>query len=308
MTFATTFTVFTPTFERASTLGRVYESLQAQTFADFEWLIVDDGSTDGTRELVEAWRAEAAFPIRYLHQANAGKHVAFNHGVREARGELFLPLDSDDACTPDALERLLYWWEAIPPAKRDGFSAVTVHCRDQDGNLVGTPFPQSPLDCTSIEMRWRHRVRGEKWGFHRTEVLRRHPFPEPAGAGYVSESLVWRAIDEQGYKTRFVNEPLRTYWVDERDEPRLTRLSTTVVHGRMLVHQQTLNELGRWFAVRPDAFASAAVNVSRYGLGRRMRPLEIVRTVRPLWAKTLVIALFPLGAAAAARDRGADRL
>lgn len=301
--FETTFTVFTPTFDRASTLGRVYESLKAQTLDDFEWLIVDDGSTDGTGELVASWQRAASFPIRYLYQENAGKHVAFNRGVREARGALFLSLDSDDACVPDALERLLSWWDAIPADRREGFSAVTALCRDQHGELVGTPFPESPLDCSSIEMRWVHRVEGEKWGFQRTDVLRRHPFPEPPGVRYVSESLVWRAIDQQGYQTRFVNEPLRIYWVDEAGKPSLTNVSPVVLHGRLLVHQQTLNELGRWFTRRPEAFAAAALNVSRYGLQLGMPLPAILGSVRPRWGKLLVLALLPLGAVAASRDR-----
>jgi len=159
--YATTFTVFTPTYDRADRLGRVRDSLEEQTFRDFEWLIVDDGSSDGTRELVERWQRDARFPIRYLYQSSAGKHVAFHRAVREARGALFLTLDSDDACVPEALERLLYWWEQIPQHERDGFSEVTALCQDQTGRLVGTRFPTNPVDGTSIELRWWHRVRGE---------------------------------------------------------------------------------------------------------------------------------------------------
>ena len=96
MSRAHLFTVFTPTFNRAHTLGRVYASLRAQTYTDFEWLIVDDGSTDGTEELVRGWMAEAPFPLRYLTQVHGHKKAAFNRGVREANGELFVALDSDD--------------------------------------------------------------------------------------------------------------------------------------------------------------------------------------------------------------------
>ena len=82
------FTVLTPTYNRAHTLARVYDSLCAQIFQDFEWVVVDDGSTDNTRELVEHWCQTAVFPINYVWQPNQHKKTAFNRGVREARGEL----------------------------------------------------------------------------------------------------------------------------------------------------------------------------------------------------------------------------
>ena len=98
------FTVFTPTFNRAYTLQGVYESLAMQTFRDFEWIIVDDGSTDNTENLISEWKKEANFVIRYYYQTNQGKHIASNKGVKEAQGELFLFLDSDDRCVPQTLE------------------------------------------------------------------------------------------------------------------------------------------------------------------------------------------------------------
>ncbi|MGQ9564843.1 MAG: glycosyltransferase family 2 protein, partial [Thermogutta sp.] len=96
------FTVFTPTYNRAHTLSRTYESIRRQTIRDFEWVIVDDGSTDGTDELVQQWQQECNdFPIRYFWQPNQHKKVAFNRGVREAKGQWFVPIDSDDELLPD---------------------------------------------------------------------------------------------------------------------------------------------------------------------------------------------------------------
>lgn len=300
--FETTFTVFTATYDRAITLERVRRSLEAQTFRDFEWLVVDDGSTDATRQHVERWQQDASFPIRYVYQENAGKHVAFNRAVRQARGMLFLNLDSDDECIPETLERLYYWWEAIPEAEREGFSAVTMLCRDQTGAILGTRFPESPLDCSSIEMRWKHKVKGEKWGFQRTDVLREFPFQEPEGVKFVSESIVWRAID-QHYKTRFVNEVLRTYWVDEAGKPNLSTLAPGVLEGRVMFHAQTLNDLTRWFRVNPTAFVAAAINLSRYSFQQGKRVGEILGTVERTWVKLLVAMALPAGAAVALRDR-----
>src|SRR5215831_18669122 len=104
------FTVFTPVFNRRHTLGRVFESLRAQTIRDFEWVVVDDGSTDGVSDLLSEYERTADFPVRVVRQVNAGKHAAWNRGVALARGELFLPADSDDRFVPETLERFRDLW------------------------------------------------------------------------------------------------------------------------------------------------------------------------------------------------------
>jgi glycosyltransferase involved in cell wall biosynthesis len=202
------FTVFTPTYNRAHTLHRVYDSLKAQTYRDFEWLIVDDGSTDDTKPLVEQWQKEAYFPIRYIYQENAGKHVACNRGLREAKGELFLTFDSDDACVPEALERFKYHWDSIPQDQRDKFSAVTALCVDQDGTLLGNTFPFNVTDSNSIEIHTKYNSFGDKWGFQRTEVLKEFPFPEIPGEKFIAEGIVWNRLSTK-YQTRYVNEKLQ---------------------------------------------------------------------------------------------------
>jgi glycosyltransferase involved in cell wall biosynthesis len=236
-----TFTVLTPTYNRAHTLSRVYESLKAQTCQSFEWLIVDDGSTDETAALIQEWEREADFPIRYTWQENAGKHLAINRGVQEARGQLFLILDSDDACVAEALERFKSHWDSIPPYNRHEFTGVTCLARDPDGNLVGTPFPADPLDSNSLEVRYRYNVQGEKWGFHRTEVLKEFPFPEVAGEEpYVPPSLVWNRIALR-YKTRYVNDSLRIFYPPLPDALRSRRRPVKAPEGARLYYQEFVN-------------------------------------------------------------------
>jgi glycosyltransferase involved in cell wall biosynthesis len=297
------FTVFTATYQRAHTLHRVRDSLEAQSLRDFEWLVVDDGSTDGTAELVAGWAREAAFPIRYVHQPNAGKHVAWNRGVREARGELFLSLDSDDRCVPHALERFAHHWDAIPAGERARFQGVTALCRDPAGNVIGTPFPADPLDSTPRDLRYRHAVTGEKWGFQRVDVLREHPFPEPPGRRFVPESLVWDEIGRR-YLTRFVNEPLRIYDEDE-DAPRLmAQIADATPHAGAfadVLAAQLSDDLG-YLRVAPGLFARTAANYVRLSLLAGIGPVGQLRALRPaawpLWALAA-----PAGAAVYARDR-----
>ncbi len=280
------FTVFTPTYNRGSVLHRVYESLCAQTFRDFEWLIVDDGSTDDTPVRVGQWKQAASFPIRYFVQENRGKHFAFNRGVQEARGRFFLTLDSDDACTPEALERFLFHWNSIPADQREAFSAVTALCRDQHGRPVGSRFPQDVLDSDSLEIRYRYHVTGEKWGFQRTDVLRQFPFPEALEGQYLPEGVVWSRIARR-YKTRFVNEFLRIYYIEEGSLVHGHAPQRHAAGGR-LQHQTVLNDEIAFFRFAPREFLRSAVHYVRFsnhlgvGLSGQVRDLSN-RLAKTLW-------------------------
>jgi glycosyltransferase involved in cell wall biosynthesis len=297
------FTVFTPTYNRAGTLPRVHASLAAQSFRDFEWLIVDDGSGDDTEALVAGWQAGSDFPIRYLRQENQGKHVAFNRGVREARGELFLSLDSDDELLPNALERFDFHWRSIPDHERAGFSAVTGLCVDDDGAVVGTRFPSDPTDSDPLEIRFRYRVHGEKCGFHRTEVLRANPFPEPPGERFVTESIVWDRI-ARSHRTRYVNEPVRIYHADHGADSLTAQVADVRRLAAMfaLVEREQLNNDLRWARYAPREFLLVAAEFTRHSLHEGAGPVAQARQLngpaRVLWALA-----WPLGAAIWARDR-----
>lgn len=104
----TLLTIFTPTYNRINELERLYSSLISQTDFRFEWLIVDDGSTDDTENMVVSWLDTSPFPIRYIKQPNSGKHVAHNLGATEASGEYFICVNSDDWLEPNAVETILH--------------------------------------------------------------------------------------------------------------------------------------------------------------------------------------------------------
>ena len=295
MTYQYRFTVFTPTYNRAHTLSRPYESLKKQTYRNFEWLIVDDGSTDNTADLVRQWQAEADFDIRYVLQEHAHKKVAFNRGVREARGELFLTTDSDDAFVATALEVFSKHWDAIPLSQRDAFSAVTALCVTETGDIVGRPFPVDVLDCCPQEARFKHKADGDKWGFQRTDVLKKFPYPEDI-AGFVPESLVWNAIGRV-YKTRFVNDGLhivypsadsltnRTSWI---------RNAAGRARGCMLQAQESLCLDLPWFRHAPEEFLKFAANYTRYKLHLKHNAPEIA-PLRGAAPTALVGLMWPLG-------------
>ena len=157
------FTVFTPTYNRAYSLPRVYESLKRQTFRDFEWLIIDDGSTDNTKKIIQKWQKDNQISIRYYWQENSHKKIAFNSAVNKAHGELFLTLDSDDEALPDALKIFYHTWHNIHDNERVNFSAVTALCIDNAGNIIGDQFPSDIFDSNSLETYFCHRIKGLKF-------------------------------------------------------------------------------------------------------------------------------------------------
>ena len=193
-------TVFTPTYNRAKLLTRLYESLCKQTFRGFEWLIVDDGSVDVTREVVESFmNGNNNFPIRYFYQENGGKHRAINHGVREANGELFLILDSDDSLPNNSLELITKVYSQIKDD--DSFGGVCGYMAHHDGTIIGKGNEENILDTNTIDLRYRYNVKGDMCEVFKTSVLREDPFPEIDGEKFCPEALVWNRIAKK-YRLR----------------------------------------------------------------------------------------------------------
>lgn len=193
-------TVFTPAYNRAHLLQRLYDSLCKQTFNDFEWLIVDDGSKDNTEDVVNAFIAENKLNIHYIKQANGGKHRAINHGVAEARGELFFIVDSDDSIPSDSLEFISTYYRQIAGDKSfGGVAGVMAH---HDGSIITQGCKSESLDATSIDMRYKHHIVGDMAEVFRTDVLREFSFPDIEGERFCPEALVWNRIATK-YRLRY---------------------------------------------------------------------------------------------------------
>ena len=264
------FTVFTPAYNGAHTIVRVYDSLRSQIYRDFEWIVVDDGSIDDTAEIINKWQHEANFPIFYQYQVNSGKPVAFNHGVQMARGEFFLVIDHDDAFQPESLGSMLKWWEDIPEGERAGFTGVVTLCQYENGTICSQPFPTSPLDTNALDLKYKYKIRGETWGFHRTAVLKAYPFPEDKNVRYIPENLIWDDIARK-YKIRCINEPLRTFYQDAGNQFS-NRISNSNPRTKALHKNYLLQFLSRdfdYFFHDPVTFAKWATLYVRYSLHLR---------------------------------------
>lgn len=293
-----TFTVFTPVFNRRHLIPRVWQSLRAQTDIDFEWIVVDDGSADGVCDLLAEYQAQATFPVIIHRQPNGGKHVAWNWAVTRARGELFVPADSDDEFLPQALARFRLLWNAIPSCCRDRYSGVNVLCQDQEGSLVGDRFPADVMTSNNLELFYRFKVRGEKWGCVRTELLRQRLFPEIAGRGCFPLEWVFFWLARR-YQVLCVNEVLRVYYLNQSD-------SITACYGRKLAQSAevlycaiswnlgtNIDLLLKWAS--PARIARHFLGWWRIGFLARKSVRSMIGELERPAAKCLACLMLPLG-------------
>lgn len=197
-------TVFTPAYNRAHTLEKLYASLKAQNDKDFEWVVVDDGSTDGTEDLFKVWcEDENVFPITYIKVENGGKPRAINKGLRVAKGKMFFIVDSDDFLTPNAIERLKFYEETI--RDKQGFAGISGLKGYTEEKVIGKCNKNKFVDATNLQ-REKYNLTGDKAECYYLDLLRRYMFPEIEGEKFVPECVVWDKIAADGYKLRWFNE------------------------------------------------------------------------------------------------------
>lgn len=183
-------TIFTPTYNRINTLPRLYQSLAAQTSYDFEWLIVDDGSSDGTEDYIKTLDS-VPFELRYFFKENGGKHTAYNFALNVAYGDYFLCVDSDDYLVPDAVESISALTEKIP--NRCG---IIAYKEIESGNLISGEIPVNISEASSSELYLIHGCSGEYTYVYPTAIAKRMPFPVFEGERFITESVVYDRLDE----------------------------------------------------------------------------------------------------------------
>lgn len=181
-------TIFTPAYNRGDTLPRLYESLLEQSCFDFEWLIVDDGSTDNTALVVEEFLKETKFPVRYCYKENGGKHTAHNLALSLAKGKWFFCVDSDDYLTCGAVADLV---AALDTESR----GVAAYKQMPNGKLFSGEFPAAVTACHFGELIKTYGCEGEFSLVFPTDLLKKYPFPVFAGERFVTESVVYDRLD-----------------------------------------------------------------------------------------------------------------
>ena len=237
-----TFTVFTPTYNRINKIKDVYRCLLNQSFYDFEWLIVDGGS-DATDDYINTIIGDSPFIIRYFKQTSVGLHGAYNEGADYASGRLFVTLHSDDTIVPDALEKILFEWEAIPLLDQTSYSGIWARCCYKDGSIIGRKFPSKIVDSTYQEFVIGLNYRSELFPMVRTDIVKKFKFPNDSAYRFIPEGYIWAAIG-RFFRTRYIDVGLRVYDSQSLDQQSTEKLTSPKMikknSGSIFLYYQSL--------------------------------------------------------------------
>lgn len=282
------FTVFTPTYNRDYVLENLYKDLKCQTYKDFEWLIVDDGSTDNTRELVDRFISEEKINIRYIYKENGGKHTAINTGVNNANGELFFIVDSDDRLIEDSIETSYKQWNLFEDKR--GLCGLVGLCANTDGTTLGTKIPEDKKICHFNDLYYKFNVKGDKTLIFLTDILKKYPFPNIKGVKFIPESIVWGEISKN-YKVICINKHMI---VREYLEDGLTNniLSESSLRGRAIEYLYLINQNTYPINKYPYMWIKNYINLTRYSL---LSKGNYYREINRKFDKLMCYLLYPLG-------------
>lgn len=290
-------TIITPTHNRAHTLSRVYESLKKQSFRKFKWLIMDDGSTDNTQDLVKQFQAENAFPIEYYRQPNRHKFLTVLDGIRKVQSKYHIIADSDDSYPENSLKTLYNAAEKIQ--NQDEYIGLMGLSADEQGNIVGDQYPNNGFDGSIFDMRYKHKVRGDKFGIFISKSylkqIKNKDYSEYEGKGYIPQSVIFNEYDAKGLKTRFVNKIVRIYHKDEGDTASVsnTRWTGKNVYGLTEGYLSFLNSYGNQLFTYPKALFRNLIGYQFYSFKNKKGILEIISRPKNLIINFLGIILLP---------------
>lgn len=297
--------VLTPTYNRAHVLHRVYDSLNRQKVRDFEWVVVDDGSTDDTPMVLARWQTEANFPITWCRYSNnRGKQAALNLGRTLVSGEYTLVLDSDDAFVDDAMETIAAWRNKTNVDSKNGICGLAFRCVDKSGNIVGTlrngkqNFPEESMTISTRAARYGLGINFDYTIVYKTKIFPEMDYGELDGSENLPPSIGVNRVSDS-YDVIYIDRAIRVFYRQDG----VARLSDKPARqvkwprGNYLRVLAILNEDIDWFWQRPKIFLSAARKVTRLGLhiGRplsyRFRDLNNKRA-RWLWVVSIPGGLF----------------
>lgn len=289
-------TIVTPSYNRAHTLTRVYDSLKKQTFRDFKWIIMDDGSTDNTKEIVDNFKSEGLLEIEYFWNENQHKFITVFEGIKKVTSQYFMIVDSDDSYPTDSLQILFDEVEKI--SNQDEYISVIGLSQYTDGKIVGNQYPNNGFDGSIFDMRYKYKVRGDKFGIFITktyqQLLKNFDYSPYKNKGYIPQSVFFNTYDADGVQTKFVNKVVRNYHLDDDDVNSVsnTRWTGKNTFGLMEGYRSFLNSYGAKLFSYPKALIRNLVGYQVYSMINKRGLSEINKGLQHF--KLLSTMIYPL--------------
>lgn len=248
-------TIFTPTYNRAHLLTKLYESLVLQESHSFIWLIVDDGSTDDTQNLIKQLQNKSPFTIQYIKQENQGKHKAINTAVEQTTTDLFLTIDSDDQMLIGSLEKISNLLPAFLENQNIGAICFTRYSDNEKKTKTNKKINFKKAILNSIELKNEYGITGEFDYVFKTKILKQYPFPYFEGEKFVKESVVYKRIDRI-YKNLYINQSIvKGEYLEGGLSSNFRNLMEKNPKGSALAYLETVNDKRLSFEERKEAFS-----------------------------------------------------
>jgi glycosyltransferase involved in cell wall biosynthesis len=262
-----TISVFTPTYNRANSIYRVYDSLKKQTFKNFEWILVDDASIDNTATIIQRILAENILTIHHIRfNKNCGKHIAHNRAIEIASGELFTVIDSDDEIVPNALEVAIDTWMGIPEMQKNFLCGMYFSCKPFEQTNLSSNIGANNLITNDTDMQYKLNLVGDRWAIRKTEAFRKYPFPDDFVGHYYPEGIIWKKMGSE-FNTIVYSKEL--YIVHNDNSNSIMRGKRTLKSAAKyvcLVAADDLNNYLKYARYRPPLFVKSILKFFVYSL------------------------------------------
>ena len=279
-----TIAILTPAYNRSNTLNKLYESLLNQTSKDFEWIIIDDGSTDNTKELINSFIKENRIIIHYYYKENGGKHRALNYGIKKITSELTFIVDSDDWLLSNAIEEILRIHDKYKNKKNIG--CYSFHKMFSNGMISGPNYKEKEFVDNYISYRINKHITGEKAEVVITKCFKEVPFLEIPGEKFLSEGYFWIKLAMK-YDTVYIDKPIYEFeYLDGGLTKNLKRLMYKNPKGVVEIQKLYFNKK---FTIIPKV--KATIKYIAYGKIAKYRLKELYNDTN---CKLLFILLYPI--------------
>lgn len=293
--------VITCTYNRAATLPRVYESLCNQTYKNFEWIVVNDGSEDNTEDLVKYWIDENKLEVIYLYEENNGKHIATNLAMSKATGYFVINLDSDDFLKENALETFINAWNSIPRAQWKDFYAVKAKCFNAStGKPIGKSVDGGRWEGHLLDAKYKHGFNFEMSDMTRTEAARQYPNPDirggkkNGGLRFYPEGIA-QDLASRKYKTLYINDAVRGYVTDDSSSLMGRNCKYDRSKENFFLWTHIVNDNLDYFIYDIKNFIKAFIGVTMDAVFLKMSYKDLMRKIKGPFRKAVVTLFMPLG-------------